>query len=511
MERRLHGVKRFANKRPPAVPAARLHGTGPSTPPRSGHGPWFWVIAAAFAVAWRVSLILLRGGALYPGDHDDFARWGIQATDRGVLTLYSEAPARHNWRGWNGQQWVIGQRQFDRICNYPPLAAYLVSLSGLVFRAVSPDRLINTATSLLVFSSWSIAGDILLAAGCAAIVALFRGRWAVRLTYLLALFLPPFWWDSVVWTQMDAVLLAPAVWMLYFVLRQRWLLAGVLWGLAFSLKPQAILFVPLWGYALFATRPFWQPLLGGLVAGATLLVTALPFMLHSGWAWFDLSYYQNLFSTYTNFTTLKAFDIWYLDLLISDSLDAKATWLGLTKSLWGKIFLLLGLLSGFVFALWRWRRDRRGLILWATVSVLLFVMLPTEVHERYIVLVLPFLGVLAALTWRAAPALLALTVVAMLQMTWPLWLDTKPGTWTDIKGIVTQRYNQARAENRAPVQVTLEETLAANRSAYLRGRSQTAPFEWLLTILALSSTVSVVALFVRMRPQTAPPRSPRAS
>ncbi len=472
---------------------------------------WGWLAITAAALLVRIILLVAFSTRwLYPGDHDDFVRWGTQAADQGVLSLYDHAPARQNWQLWNGQKWVISQRAFDRVCNYPPLSGYLLWGSGLAFTAVRPDRLINTRSSHASFSSWSILCDFITAAGCAALVMLYRARWAGYLTYALALFLPPFWWDSVIWAQMDTVLLAPAVWMLYFMLRRRWLLAGVLWGLAFSLKPQAILFIPLWGYALCATRPFWQPLLGGLAAGATLLVTALPFMLHSGWAWFDLSYYKNLFSTYTNFTTMKAFNIWYLDLLIWDSLDAKATWLGLTKSLWGKIFLLLGLLGGFVFALWRWRSDRRGLILWTTVSVLLFVMLPTEVHERYIVLVLPFLGVLAALAWRAAPALLALIVVTMLQMTWPLWLDTKPGTWTEIKSIVTQRYNQARAENPAQVQVTLEEALAANRSAYLRGRSQTAPFEWLMTVLALSSTVSVVALFIRMRPETAGPRPPPA-
>ena len=42
----------------------------------------------------------------------------------------------------------------------------LIDGSGFVFRAVSPERLINTVSSLLVFSSWAIVADVVLAAGC---------------------------------------------------------------------------------------------------------------------------------------------------------------------------------------------------------------------------------------------------------------------------------------------------------------------------------------------------------
>lgn len=157
---------------------------------------------------------------VYTPDHDDFVRWGIQATDRGVLTLYDEGgPPRHPMRIWRQGAWHEVERGLDRVCNYPPGSAYLLYGSGILFDAFSSDRLINTYTSRATFAVWAIIGDIVLAAGVAAIVGLYCSRMAKWSAYALLLFLPPFWWDSVVWGQMESVVLAPLVWMVYFMLR----------------------------------------------------------------------------------------------------------------------------------------------------------------------------------------------------------------------------------------------------------------------------------------------------
>ncbi len=479
----------------------------------------FWAGITVLALLFRVGLVtapLLRSnpwpvfaGMLYPGDHDDFVRWGMQATDRGVLTLYDEPPDRHDMRVWDKRQhrWGTAQRQFDRVCNYPPLSVYLLYVSGVVFRALSIDRVINTPASLGAFTFWGILGDFLVAWGCAALVALFRPAWAPRLTYTLALFLPPLWWDSVVWAQMDSVLLAPAVWMLYAMLRRRWLLAGVLWGVAFGLKPQAILLVPLWGLALFTVGSRWRVLLGGVAAAVVLFIVALPFTLHSGWEWLRRSYIENLLSTYTHLTTLKAFNVWYLHLLLSDSIDAQAKWLGLARGTWGKLWLLAGLLVGFGYSLQRWRHDRRALVLWTTLSLLLFVMLPTEVHERYLILVLPFLGVAAAFTWRLWPGLILLLVVMMAQLSWPLWLRSGRGQWPEIRGGIVDKFTAEVASEPVSAEQkeqALQTILASRHESYRQLRRMTAAREWVFALGALLGASSIVAAFLTLRPQTEP-------
>ena len=577
----------------------RRRGDAPDVAPRPSR-LWliFWIGVAGLALWFRISLITSQGrprdlvpaiasrlyaictlgvvtgphpppvfaGNTYPGDHDDFVRWGIQATDRGVLSLYDEKPAPHDMRVWDKQKYVWGdtRRGFDRLCNYPPLSVYLLYGSGLAFRALSSERvvavsqkglvledgelvpvgvrsqgnkveavypergawrdddgehqlggsssavldrrLINTPASLGTFLSWSIVGDLLVAAGCAALVSLFRPGWAPRLTFLLALLLPPLWWDSVVWGQMDSVLLAPAVWMLYAMVRERWLVAGVLWGIAFGLKPQAILFIPLWGFALFTARSYWRVLAGGLLAVAVFFVIGLPFTLHSGLAWFDESYRKN-FALYADKTTLKAFNLWYLHLLLSDSLDAQARLLGLTRSSWGKLFLLLGLLASFLYALRYWRHDRRALVLWTMFSVLLFVMVPTEVHERYLILVLPFLGIATALTWKLWPALILLVFVMVGQLSWPLWLRSGRGQWPEIRASVTatfQSENAGRPGSDEQKQAALNRILDGRYQDYRKLHQKTATNEWTFTICALLAAAVIVAALLTWKP-AAPP------
>jgi hypothetical protein len=133
----------------------------------------YWVALSIAGLALRAALIPASPRLCYYLDHDLFARWAIQATDNGLLTVYDGPPPKHDIRTWDAetQRWNVSQElQYDW-CNYPPLSVYLLYLSGLVFKVLSPDRLINTWVSHAIFSSWTILADFLLAWGCAAVVA----------------------------------------------------------------------------------------------------------------------------------------------------------------------------------------------------------------------------------------------------------------------------------------------------------------------------------------------------
>ncbi len=484
--------KQHDSKRPisAAPPAGRPAGALTTSQRR------LWVGATLAGIVLRIVLLATFGGRLYPSDHYDFALWGVQSTDRGLLRIYDEAPPVHAWRTWQDRRWVVSERDRGAMrCLYPPLALYLLYGSGVVFQACSADRLINTPTSQLLFGVWSIAGDVLAAVGCGAIVALFRSGRASLITYLLVLFAPPLWWDSVVWGQTDSMLLAPAVWMLYAMLRQRWLTAGLLWGVALGLKPQAILFLPAWGWALVTGGPIWRVLVGGVVGGGVLLIVGLPFTLSGSWTWLRASYWDAFFAMFTQYTTLKAFNIWYLDALLSDSLDAQARFAGLTKDAWGRLFLLVGLTAGLTLAWWRWRREPRGIVLWTALSLLLFVMLPTKVHERYLLVALPFLGIACAWYTRYWPGFLLLLVVMMVQLTWPLWHRMPPGQWKGMEAQLLRNYVGTEAErsgSTAPPRPELQRVLAEQRARYDRARGHSLALEWTTTLLALLAVVLVL-------------------
>lgn len=485
----------------------RTEGSSSSTIRRAG----FWVALSAAGLVVRLLIIPVSPQYGYPYDHDDMVRWGIQAADKGVLTLYDHPPPRWDLRVWQGGQWVITQRALDRLCVYPPLTAYLIAVSGGMFEGLSADRLINTVLSRTVFGLWSLLADFLLAWGCASLVAIFKPGRAVRWAYALVLLAPPFWLDTCLWGQTDTVLLAAAVWMVRALVLRRWIVAGVLFGVTAALKPQAVLWLPVWALAIATLKPRTRPLLGLAWSAATLLILALPFVVHGGWTWFQVSYVTNLLAEFPK-TTLKAFNLWYLDLLICDSTDVSVRWWGITKDGWGRLFTLLALSGGFGWLAWRRRSDPRALVTWSGLSLLFCVMLPTRVHERYLLVALPFIIVLSTCWARFLPGLAALLLVATLQMSWPLWLHHPAGQWEGRARTVTRRYapdRRAARDQRQTAATRLAERLEAERRAYLRDRRRTLAVEWGATALALAGAGAVVGAALSLKPGRAETSEPR--
>jgi hypothetical protein len=174
--------------------------------------------------------------------------------------------------------------------------------------------------------------------------------------------------------------------------------------------------------------------------------------------------------------------------------------------------LLIGLALGFVYMVRYWRHDRRALPLWALVSLLLLVMLPTEVHERYLLLVLPFLGVCAALTWRMWPGLLLLLIVMMGQLSWPLWLRSGRGQWPEIRaGIVKQVAADLAAQpgDSEQKKQLADQFLSSRYQSYRDLHRTTAVREWALTLCALLGTATVLAAVGRLQPRASPSGSLR--
>jgi hypothetical protein len=199
------------------------------------------------------------------------------------------------------------------------------------------------------------------------------------------------------------------------------------------------------------------------------------------------------------------------------------TWLGITKDTWGKVFLLVGL-AGTSVLLWRHRARQPDVLLrFAAVLMLLLVMLPTRVHERYIVLPLPFLICLAAICprvwWGLAPLLLA----ASLQITAPGWLQKPAAQWDTLEPEILARIERQYADLRELVehqQMPAEafaalpvprEQLAIDHRNYLKDRWATGdPIrEWALTLLSLLSAAACLVFVIpgcRAGPVAVPPR-----
>ncbi len=462
----------------------------------------FWLIATLVGLALRVVLLPVSTYFTYTDDHELFSLWGLHSAEQGITTIYHQKPEKRIGWEYKDNQWHKRPARYNTVCNYPPLSVYLLHLSGHAFKALSNDGLINTTASKTAFCIWAIIADLILAAGVAAIVALYRQGRAARWAYISTLLIPPLWWDSVMWGQMDSVALAPAVWMLYAMLQRRWLLAGVLYGIMAGLKPQAAVFIPIWGLAIVLAWPSKRTFVGLFTAAVVFALVTLPFTLTGGLAWWRISYEYNLFRAYTTLTTLKAFNIWYLDLLITDSAYARDRIFGLTKAYWGKELLGIALVAGFAWLWYRWRNKLTGLLPWAVFTLLAAIMLPTRVHERYILLVIPFL-ITAALVWRRfVPGLVLLLIVATFSVTWPQWMVQPPGSWSWVKQQAIQEYYN-RPVTQPGIELSqeqLEQHLAEVKEQYLQRRQQRLWLHWVVTICALSGTLVIVVAAVSLKP-----------
>jgi hypothetical protein len=433
------------------------------------------VIVAALLVgtAARAALVAIAPRYGFLGDHVDYVCWGRQAVADGVLTLYERQPtpcrAMVYFADRPAQLLVTGS---DQRLNYPALAAYVFAITGHMLAAFDPSETANTVTSRAVYAVPTLGAELATAAGAGALVATFASptaaAWAAALTWLA----PPLLLDGAFWGQTEAWVLAPALWMVWAMVRGRWLAAGLLFGIALALKPSALLFGPLWAYAFFFRRPRVRVLLGGAIAVATVAAVALPFWLSSGTAWLTATYLSNYVYD-LHWTTMLTFNVWYVDLLLTERLDSRALLLGVPRDTWGTIFLVAGLAIAFALAR---RFERRAptraplvfLPLAALVSIAA-VSLPTRVHGTYTAFTIPFALCCAFLIPRAALGAAALVVASSLQ-------------------ILSWQWGNLLAVHVLPDESVFPPARYAERRA-LRQRDR--PREWALTALSLGAAVAM--------------------
>ena len=439
----------------------------------------------------------------WPADHANYVQWARQATapEYGLSTIYTIPPERLvKVRLSYGEDFVhYGNHD---IANYPPLGIYLVYLQGVLHRRLDPELVANTAVARAVFDVFSLIGDILLAWGVWRLAGVLFGRRAASMAFAVVYLMPPIWLDSCWWGQTDSWEMAPMVWIVWAMVGRRWLLSGLLWGMALSLKPQAVLLVPIWGFVWVASlTPTWKRhfkdrprrdaariVLAVVLAAMVLNIAALPFWLTSGEAWLYQSYFRNL-TAEAPYTTMRAFNIWYIDLLMTYDADVTGTIAGITKDTWGKLLLIAGICLSAGMA-WRSRLAAPSrVVVFAALWLLAVVMLPTRVHERYIVMCLPFLVVVATGLKRLWPSVIALIVVGCFQLCSYHWLVLSADTWTRKWVDEAIAYNQKVFGDTDPEYRHLvpseEEALQMRFEVFLDEHRPFVPWEWGLTIVAL--------------------------
>lgn len=207
--------------------------------------------------------------------------------------------------------------------------------------------------------------------------ALIAGLYAVA---------PPVWINVAWWGQVDVLLTLPMAASIVLLDRWRGRVSWLCWATALLIKSQAIILTPLL-YA--ATLRRYGP--RGLVEGSLLTLTLIvigsaPFVLIGE----GPGLYQAAIGSVGRFpqATNRAYNLWWLvvgDQLVSD----QTMWAGLSYRSIG--FLLLGAVALLVMLAVLRNPGGPQRALGAAVLALAFFVLPTQIHERYVFFVMPFL------------------------------------------------------------------------------------------------------------------------
>jgi 4-amino-4-deoxy-L-arabinose transferase-like glycosyltransferase len=301
-------------------------------------------------------------------------------------------------------------------CDYPPLVPYLLTL---VERArVELGAAPAGATSIVLVKLPMLA----YLAGAPLVWWLLRrarGETAARTASVLFVLSLPLFVNAAAWGQFDALLSAEIVVALAALLAGRPVAAGVALGIALSTKLLAVIAIPT-AAVWIALRHGGRSLVKSLAAAAlAVALLAAPYVLAGGGRGV-LAAYTGAVNYYPQ-RTIEAYNGWYLldrfDIFVR-GMPAREARADNRRALGPVTFRQLGLAAFaayllFVLAGLARRPEPEMLVLSTALALFAFFMLPTQMHQRYIV---PAAAVLT-LAGGSRPALVllcGLTVTASL-------------------------------------------------------------------------------------------------
>jgi len=303
-------------------------------------------------------------------------------------------------------------------CDYPPLVPYLLTLVEASRRALRAPEIGALSVTLVKLPSLLVQ-----VAAVPLLWRALRGPWGEKRALLAAVLVavsPALFVNTAAWGQFDVLLAAFMVAALVALLRDQPVWAGVAMGFALATKLLAIVPVPL--FALWvARRQGMKTLARAAAAGlAVVLLLALPHVLGGAGKAVAKAYGGAV--NYYPFRTGEAYNGWYL----LDRYDTSVRGLPAPlarrddrPALGPLTFRHLGLaaLAAYSFFLLAalWRRCTPYTLLWSTaLQLFAFFMLPTQVHQRYVVPAAAVLALLAPLSPRGLVLFAGLTLTAAL-------------------------------------------------------------------------------------------------
>ncbi|MEQ8168783.1 MAG: glycosyltransferase family 39 protein [Candidatus Eremiobacterota bacterium] len=376
----------------------------------------YWLIIAGLTLAGlliRLMILALPEKFFYIPDHMNNWIWARHSVEYGLMERY----------GYNRQDYCFTygpplEVQVDKMftdpdgkiyrpgdivtlpgrpwkflpVSYPPFYVYIRHIFGLFHRFLDIKMEPLTPAAWFSLQLPNYIADWILALGCLCTVRRWKGEKEGLIAFILMWFSPAVLLTGVLWTQCDSWYLALAVWCMYFLMENKWAISGIIWALVVLVKPQSLFMIPPLGYFFFAGKRFKPFLIYCVTALLAIMVITAPFMFKSGPAWISNTYLYHFTDKFAAYTTFKGFNIWMVDLILGGhDLNIYSTIFGISKKMWGLLFLITGLIISFIACHRRYKNHVLSLPMLLSMTFIVIFLFSTQVHERFIIYILPFI------------------------------------------------------------------------------------------------------------------------
>jgi len=287
------------------------------------------------------------------------------------------------------------ETNYKRAVHYPPGWKYI--LGGLAL--LSETNILATHLKILAIISDLLTGLLIFY-----IISRKNKLKTALLASSFYLFNPSIIFISAVWTQWDALYTLLVLLSLFLITKDKPGISLVVLTLGLLLKMQTIIFFPLVIFLIYKKYKFKKLILSLVYAGSTFILISLPFIL-SGKVSRILEVTIEKGQTAYPYISASAFNIWWIPTLVKGRLNDYGLIFNLIS------YKLLGLILfslSYLFILYFLHKKSDSASIWLATAfiALIFFMLPTEIHERYL---FPFFA-LMSIIWLTRKKL------------WPLYI-----------------------------------------------------------------------------------------
>ncbi|PYQ07373.1 MAG: hypothetical protein DMF83_09715 [Acidobacteria bacterium] len=314
--------------------------------------------------------------------------------------------------------WAIYLTDFKTNCDYPPVVPYLLTLVEAARRALHASE--TGALAIILVKLPNLLAYLTAVPLCALGLRRPFGDAAARHAALLAALSLPLFVNAAAWGQFDALLAVLVMAAVVALLHARPVTAGALIGVALGTKLLAIVAVPalaVWTWKRFGAGRLAGAALGGL---AVIALLSAPYLV-AGAGGRMLQAYVGAVDYYP-VRTAEAYNGWYLldrfDIAVRGvpapeaRLDSRPL-VGAVTFREAGVAAFAAYLLMLLVGLAR-RPTPAALVSAAALSFFGFFMLPTQVHQRYLVPAAALLGLTAAGSTRRLALWMGVSLTAAL-------------------------------------------------------------------------------------------------